>query len=384
MKILLYSHDWAPTIGGVQTITMLLAKELANSADPSSVERNDVTLVTPTAQAGMNDSELPFRVVRSPGFFELLRLIRGADLIHLAGPMLKPLTLAIMLRKRVVVEHHGFQAICPNGQLFFTVTQSRCPGYFMMGQHTKCLGCNRPLGIFATFAKWVATFPRRILCKFADANITPTNWLADQLKLPRMQTIYHGIPLSAGSTAALRPPIRFAFLGRLVASKRIPVLLTAAKELVAMGHPFRLLIIGDGPEREVLEGLAQRYGLSGYVSFTRYLDDNQLNDTLSLVASVVIPSGSGEVFNLAAAENMRHGRIAIVPSGSAVAEVAGDAGLNFSEGDASSLATAMKSIIENSELRESLSHAARERCQKLFPDEIMVRAHLELYRSLAL
>src|ERR1700733_8205990 len=383
MKILLYSHDWAPTIGGVQTITMSLAKELANSVDSSSAERTEVTLVTPTAQAGMNDSELPFRVVRSPGFFELLKLIRGADLIHLAGPILKPLALAVMLRKRVVVEHHGFQAICPNGQLFFTVTKSRCPGYFMMGQHTKCLACNRPLGVFATFSKWLATFPRRILCKFVDANITPTNWLADQLKLPRTQTIYHGIPISAGSTAALNPPIGFAFLGRLVASKRIPVLLAATKELHTMDQSFQLLIIGDGPEREALENLAQQYELSGCVSFTHYLDDNQLNDTLALVASVVIPSGSGEVFNLAAAENMRHGRIAIVPSGSAVAEVAGDAGVSFAEGDASSLAKAMKSIIENSELRESLSQAARDRCQRLFPDEIMVRAHLDLYRSLA-
>src|ERR1700683_1563458 len=383
MKILLYSYDWAPTVGGVQTITMLLASELAKSRSDSPADQIEVTLVTPTAQADMNDAELPFRVVRSPGFFALTRLIREADLVHLAGPILTPLAVSVLLRKNVVVEHHGFQAICPNGQLFFTVTESRCPGYFMMGKHTKCLACNRPLGIVTDFSKWLGTFPRRLLCKFVDANITPTNWLANQLQLPRMQTIYHGIPISAESVTALKPPIRFAFLGRFVASNRIPVLLAAAKELRLTGASFQILIIGDGPERESLEQVSGQSDLSDRVIFTRYLNEQQLTDTLALVSSVIVPSGSGEVFNLAAAENMRHGRIAIGPHGSTHAEVAGDSGVSFIEGNASSLASAMKSVIDNSQLRSALSQAARERCQKLFPDELMVRAHIDLYRSLA-
>jgi glycosyltransferase involved in cell wall biosynthesis len=383
MKILLYSYDWAPTVGGVQTITMLLASEMAKSAQDSEVGPIDVTLVTPTAQAGMHDHELPFRVVRSPGFFTLTRLVLQADLVHLAGPILTPLTLSILLRKRVVVEHHGFQAICPNGQLFYTVSQSRCPGYFMMGKHSKCLACNRQFGIILSFFKWLGTFPRRALCKLVDANITPTNWLAEQLQLPRMQTIYHGVPLSPTSLNTPKPPIRFAFLGRLVASKGVPLLLAAASQLIEAGCPFQLFIIGDGPEREALERIVAQSNLSDCVSFTGYLDEHQLGETLALVSSVIIPSGSGEVFNLAAAENMRHGRIAIVPSGSAVAEVAGDSGITFIEGDARSLAGAMKSVIEDADLRKSLSQAARDRSRELFPDDVMVRAHIALYRSLA-
>ena len=46
MKLLLYSHDWAPTIGGVQTITRLLADGLANRpvSDSDSNEPTEVTL----------------------------------------------------------------------------------------------------------------------------------------------------------------------------------------------------------------------------------------------------------------------------------------------------------------------------------------------------
>jgi glycogen synthase len=383
MKILLYSYDWAPTVGGVQTITMLLATEMAKSAQDSEADPIDITLVTPTAQAGMQDRELPFRVVRSPDFFTLTRLIRQADLVHLAGPILMPLIISILLRKRVVVEHHGFQAVCPNGQLFYTVTQSRCPGYFMIGKHSKCFACNRQLGVIASFLKWLGTFPRRALCKLVDANITPTNWLAEQLQLPRMQTIYHGVPLSPTSLTTPKPPIRFAFLGRLVASKGVPLLLAAADELHTAGLPFQLFVIGDGPERVDLERMAAQSNLSDCVFFTRYLDEHQLSETLALVSSVIIPSGSGEVFNLAAAENMRHGRIAIVPSGSAVAEVAGDSGITFIEGDARSLANAMKSVIEEPDLRNSLSQVARDRSRQLFPEDAMVRAHIALYRSLA-
>jgi hypothetical protein len=44
-------------------------------------------------------------------------LIRRANVVHLAGPALLPLLLARLFRKPVVVEHHGYQAICPNGSV---------------------------------------------------------------------------------------------------------------------------------------------------------------------------------------------------------------------------------------------------------------------------
>jgi hypothetical protein len=54
MKILLYSHDWAPSIGGVQTVTMSLARGLAEWHEDEAAPQ--VTVVTATPAAGMDDS----------------------------------------------------------------------------------------------------------------------------------------------------------------------------------------------------------------------------------------------------------------------------------------------------------------------------------------
>ena len=144
MKILIYSHAFAPNIGGVETIVMLLAQGLVRHRQQDSGKGVQVTVVTPTPAGGMDDAALPFRVVRQPSVRMLLRLIRAADVIHLAGPAFLPLLAGLLLRKPVVVEHHGFHTICPNGQLLHEPTQKPCPGHFMAGRHGECYSMQRP------------------------------------------------------------------------------------------------------------------------------------------------------------------------------------------------------------------------------------------------
>ncbi len=383
MRLLLYSHDWAPSIGGTQTITMLLARGLANRAGGLS-DPVDVTMVTNTPRGEMNDAGTNYRIVRAPGLWRLASLMRGADLIHLAGPSVSPLLLAWLLRKPVVVEHHGFQTICPNGQLFYARTQSRCPGHFMAGNYAECIACNRSEGYLRSISQWLLTFPRRWLCKRVAANITPTDWLAAQLQLPRMITIYHGIPDAPRDTgkSSQVDQVKFAFLGRLVSTKNVPLLLRAMADLRANGISCQLLIIGDGPERKGLEKLTSELAIGDAVSFLSYVLEADLEHALAGVVAVVSAGASGEVFGLAAAENMRRGRIAIVPAASALAEVVGDSGVTFPEGDPRGLADAMRRLIAEPELRQRLSLAAQERCEKLFQEDAMVDAHISLYKSI--
>ena len=55
MKVLIYAHDWAPSIGGIETVTMVLALGLANWKATDDGETIEVTLVTQTAANGMDD-----------------------------------------------------------------------------------------------------------------------------------------------------------------------------------------------------------------------------------------------------------------------------------------------------------------------------------------
>src|SRR5438445_73341 len=101
---------------------MLLALGLARPPAQNGGTRFEATVVTPTPAGEMDDATLPFPIVRCPGVVMLLRLIRAAHVIHVAGPCFLPMLFALLLRKPVVVEHHGYQAVCPNGLLFYETT----------------------------------------------------------------------------------------------------------------------------------------------------------------------------------------------------------------------------------------------------------------------
>src|ERR1700722_278224 len=305
MNLLIYAHRWAPETGGVETITAALARGIS-----TNLAGWQVTLATRTPADAMNDADLPFRVVRQPGTAALARMVKAADLVHLAGPALLPLILSIFFRKPVVIEHHGFQSICPNGQLLLATTRVPCPGHFMAGRHVECLKCNRGEGAFASFRLWALTFVRRWLSTRATANIVPTAWLGTLLRLPRMATVHHGLVQIEGSPGKrgedgatgdrLSSAITFAFNGRLVTTKGAQILLEAARQLKSRGLPFQLCLVGDGVDRPRLEALAGEYGLQQTVRFLGYLSGLSLEPALRAADAILMPSLGGEVFGLVA------------------------------------------------------------------------------------
>src|SRR5258708_25839585 len=131
----------------------------------------------------------------------------------------------------------------------------------------------------------------------------PTAWLSSILGLPRMVTIHHGLPAStnAVSLPPSQPP-SLVFLGRLVSTKGVHVLLQAAHLLGDC--EFQLHIIGDGPERSRLEKEMRSLNLERRVCFLGRLAPNEMEQVLATAKAVVIPSLGGEVFGLVALENM--------------------------------------------------------------------------------
>ena len=384
MRILIYSHAFAPKFGGVETVVMSLAKGLAERKEADGKSTVEVTVATPTAQGVGNDAELPFTVVREPSLLQLVRLIRATDILHLAGPAFLPMVVALVLGKRMVVEHHGFQTICPNGQLLHEPTQLPCPGYFMAGRHGQCLRCNTRAGMFGSLKLWALTFPRRWLCTRAAQNITPTNWLSTLLKLPRMTTIHHGLPNHRVNVEPPAPsaPTTFAFIGRLVSTKGAQTLLQAAHILSSEGLRYQLKIIGDGPDRLALQKQVAELGIADSVQLLGYLPEARLEEQLRGVATVVMPSLAGEVFGMVAAENMARGKLLVYSDVGAMGEVVGDDGLSFPAGDVNSLAACLRRVLAEPGLAESLGKKARERMTRLFGEQRMLSQHVATYREL--
>jgi glycosyltransferase involved in cell wall biosynthesis len=376
VRILLYAHSFAPAVGGVETYVRLLAEGLATLGQ-------EVTVCTLTPADEADDGALPFRVIRGPTVRGLWRLLGDADVVQLAGPSMVPLALALLRRKPLVIEHHAYQAVCPNGLLFHHPTHAACPGHFMARRYGECLRCNASeMGRGRSALKLLASFPRRWMCGRADANVSVSDHVRERVTLRRARTIHHGLP-DAGVAPGDPHPARFAFIGRLVEEKGLPLLLTAARRLADLGYPVELDFVGDGPERPRLEDLTRSLGLTERVRFRGVLRGEALEEAARAVVAVVMPSAWEETAGLAAMEQMMRGRAVVAADIGGLGEVVGDAALKFPPGDDGALAGALRRICDEPALAAELGQRARDRALDRFRQERMAADHLRLYQEIA-
>jgi glycosyltransferase involved in cell wall biosynthesis len=390
MKVLIYSHSFAPNVGGTETIVMSLARGLAELRDADGRQQFDVTLATNTPPGEFDDRALGFRVVRRAKLAELWRLIRATDIVSVAGAALPALFWTWLARKPFVVEHHTYQAVCPNGLLVYQPDGSMCPGHFQARRYWKCLRCqNCEKGFLRGVAAVLAMIPRYWLSRHAAKNIAVSARAGQVAALPRSVVVYHGIPdplaNHAGAQAVRNSPERmcFAYVGRFVAEKGTPTLLYAAGLLRREGREFDVLLIGDGPERAKLERIIRQEQLENCARITGFLTGEALADALRSVNVVVVPSVWEETAGLAAIEQMMRGRPVIASAVGGLGEIVGDGGLKFAPGDAPALADSMRTVLQDRSVIDSYGRRARERALQLFVRDRMIQEHAVVYRGAA-
>ena len=364
-----------------------LAAGIAGVRDRNGGQEFRVRLVTEIPAGEYDDKQLPFEIVRQPTFSALWRLIRAADVVHIAGPSLLPMLLAWICRKPYVVEHHGYQAICPNGLLVHQPGRVICPGYFQAARYTQCFQC-----LHAEFpSRRVAAqllllmFPRHGLAHAAAANIAITGHVARRHDLPRSQVVYYGIedplPDAAVEKLNVAADLCVACVGRLVPEKGLPILLEAIRVLRAEGQHIKLRVIGDGPERSRLEKIIQQEKLHSSVSITGFLTGAELAAALHDVSVVVMPSTWEEAAGLSAIEQMMRGRLVVAADIGGLSEVAGDAAMKFIPGRAASLADSLRSILNDPSLIATLGQQGRRRAIEKFARQRMIADHVRIYRA---
>lgn len=173
--------------------------------------------------------------------------------------------------------------------------------------------------------------------------------------------------------------LRMLFVGRLVYYKGVDVLLQA----VARMEGAALTVVGDGPLRGELEGMASSLGLSDVVRFVGNIDDDALLRIYGEHDVVVLPSVSrAEAFGLAMAEGMARGLPAVSTSlGTATDWVNrdGESGFVVPPGDPAALADALDRL-RDAEVRGRLGAGARARTERLFSFDRHCEALLGVYR----
>ena len=219
-----------------------------------------------------------------------------------------------------------------------------------------------------------------------DRVIANSDWVARRLRAEGIavdESIPNGVAMRPQ-----RPPLdttpSVGFAGRLVRKKGVDVLLRAMALLRERVPGVRLVVVGDGPERVALEGLAAELGMREAVDFLGHLTQDAMERALAGVWAQAIPSRWEEPFGLVAAEAMMRGTaVAASASGGLTEQVAqGETGFLAPPGDAPALAAALECIVRDRDFAERLGAAARTRAVAELTFDRHVDRIVDTYRAL--
>lgn len=251
-----------------------------------------------------------------------------------------------------------------------------------------------------------ALFGRRIKrrCFQAEACVAPSPAIERELiaagyPRERIHSIPSGVKMAAKATPVARIGIRRAltesdprwaasaesqvavFCGQLLAAKGLQHLLEAWRMIAANRSNARLWIVGDGPERPLLERRISDLGLTGRAALTGAID--QVKDFLLAADVFVLPSVE-EGTSLALLEAMSHALPIVasdVPGNQAVVRHEIE-GLLVPSQDPASLAAAIQRIWNEPALADRLGAAAATRVRSDFSLTTMTDRHEELFETI--
>lgn len=181
-----------------------------------------------------------------------------------------------------------------------------------------------------------------------------------------------------------RQTMVIGYAGRLVPEKGVDILLAACAQLPPGAWSLRIL--GDGPERAMLEKLASKLGIDEQVEFLGRLPSSQTPHYYRGLDVLVLPSLSRpnwvEQFGRVLTEAMACGVTVVGSNSGEIPWVIGDAGVLFPEGDAAALAGALKWLLQDQEQRRNLAARGRARVLAQFTQAHIAEATAGVYRSL--
>jgi glycosyltransferase involved in cell wall biosynthesis len=222
------------------------------------------------------------------------------------------------------------------------------------------------------------------------------SYLVDGIKLPRRSVtlINNGVApptqIDESETKRLRATlgirdgeIVIGIVGRLFdLAKRHTDLLHAFRILYERRTDLRLLIVGEGPDRTMLETLTASLGIADRVIFTGYQADTRPFYT---VMDIFALSSAQESFGLVLIEAM-YAKLPIVATrvgGIPTVVAENQTGLLVSPGNPPELADSLLTLIDDQNLRQRLGEQGFERAHEKFSSRRYACDIAELYERLA-
>ncbi len=327
MRILFSSHVFAPSVGGLESVSQMLAGEFVRQG-------HEVRLITQTA--GSDETRHRYEVARRPSPRALLDRVRWCDIYfhnNISLPRAWPLLLAP--RPWVVAHHVWIPRAGVAGRL------KRIALRFATG-----------ISISAAIARHLPTASTVVPNPYDDA-------------------IFRRLPQVIRDRDLI-------FVGRLVSDKGANLLLSAVAALFARGLAPTVTLVGSGPEEPALRAQAAALGIAANVRFAGARRGHDLAALLNEHRILVVPSLWQEPFGIVALEGIACGCVPVGSEGGGLQDAIGDCGETFPNGDAGALTTVLERLLrEPQRLDALLSPADRHLRRHQLP--VVAARYLEIF-----
>lgn len=315
------TRKYPPAIGGMERLSYELTTRMA--------QRRPITVIAMRRRAWA----LPM-FITAAAWRLLLASARGeVDVVHLSDGVLAPLALIPRaFRIPVAVTLHGLDVVCA--------------------------------GI--AYRVWRTTFLRRFDAYVCNSPATREAAAAAGLSRPDLHVIGIGVDVPADVPPSRREPECLLFVGRLVRRKGLAWFVREVLPALAAEKPgLRLVILGDGPEREAVIAGAREAGVAERLSWPALRDDTQkaawfARATLCIMPNIAVP-GDMEGFGMVALEAAAAGCLVVGADIEGVrhALAHGRAGVLLPSQDAAAWARAIRDWLDDPVQRERAADDAR-------------------------
>lgn len=390
MRVLLLNDYGTPT-GGAEIQALALRDEL-------NAQGHEAALFTSDARPGdadvLADMTTSGTTARARGLLQTANPMAAADLrdtlatfrpdvVHVSVflTQLSPLILPVLREVPAVYYAVWYRAVCPLGT-------KRLPDGSACGTAwgKDCLsnGC-LPLHDWVSrqgqkwlWHRWQGAFDAVV----ANSEVTRQH-LADG-GVPVDRVIGHGVAdRPASGPLADRPTITFA--GRLVPEKGADVLLRAFQSVVARVPTARLVMAGDGPEREPLEALARELGVHGHVEMLGHRPAPEVDRAFDGAWVHAVPSLWDEPFGMVAAEGMMRGTAVVASRNGGLQNIVRDGVTGFLvvPGDIAAWTDALVHLLTAPEAASRMGQYGRKIAWARHRVALQARRFVRVYREVA-
>lgn len=339
MKIFIFSRNFFPDVGGMETIIDTMAREFVALGH----EVRLATTVPASAEPGYDD-RFPYPVLRDPGAVELFRQVRWCDVYYQNDAFAKKAWAAVLLRRPWVIEYMLWRFGPPGRPL----TRK-----------------SKVLAFFLRHAAW---------------HMGQSHALVRYLPFP---STYVPTPFRSGLLRVMPEVTRdrdVVFAGRVIREKGVQTLLEALAILRGRGRRYTATIIGRGNHLEEFRAMSARLGLDEQVEFAGVKFGEEFARLLNRHVVMAVPSVWDEPFGTVAAEGIACGCVVVASDSGGLPDTVGPCGVIFPRGDAGALADRLEELLEHRDRLGGYRAKADEHLAQ-FRQDVSAEARLAVFRK---